>query len=236
VTLALDHLVVAARTLDEGVAWCEQVLGITPGPGGVHGFMGTHNRLFRVASLQYPRAYFEIIAIDSNAPRPGRRRWFDLDDPALQSALRGGPQPIHWVARCDDIAARVAALKQRGHDAGEVLHAERETPSGILRWQIAVRQDGARLHGGAWPTLIQWGEVHPADAMPDSGVSLAQFSVSGLPAELSQELPSTVLPDAASTTEVPGATRRPRIRATLLTPRGLVTLQSSGSEIQDVQR
>jgi hypothetical protein len=30
----LDHLVVAARTLDEGVAWCEATLGVTPGPGG----------------------------------------------------------------------------------------------------------------------------------------------------------------------------------------------------------
>ena len=31
---ALDHLVVAAPTLAQGVAWCEQALGLTPGPGG----------------------------------------------------------------------------------------------------------------------------------------------------------------------------------------------------------
>ncbi len=31
----LDHLVVAARTLEDGVAWCEATLGVTPGLSGV---------------------------------------------------------------------------------------------------------------------------------------------------------------------------------------------------------
>ena len=30
VTATLDHVVVAARTLDEGRAWCREVLGLTP--------------------------------------------------------------------------------------------------------------------------------------------------------------------------------------------------------------
>ena len=34
--VAVDHLVIAAATLDEGVAWCEATLGVTPGPGGRH--------------------------------------------------------------------------------------------------------------------------------------------------------------------------------------------------------
>ena len=33
-TPMLDHLVVMAASLDEGVAWCEATLGVTPGPGG----------------------------------------------------------------------------------------------------------------------------------------------------------------------------------------------------------
>ena len=40
----IDHLVVAARSLDEGVAWCEATLGITPNAGGEHENYGTHNR------------------------------------------------------------------------------------------------------------------------------------------------------------------------------------------------
>ena len=54
--LALDHLVVAARSLDEGVRWCAATLGVTPGPGGKHPLMGTHNRLFGIAGDLFPRA------------------------------------------------------------------------------------------------------------------------------------------------------------------------------------
>ena len=35
-TLALDHLVIAARTLGEGLAWCEATLGLRPEAGGRH--------------------------------------------------------------------------------------------------------------------------------------------------------------------------------------------------------
>ena len=96
---ALDHLVVVAATLDEGVAWCERTLGITPGPGGQHPLMGTHNRLFSITSPDFPLAYFEIIAIDPAAPDPGRRRWFDMDDAALQERVRReGPQLVADVS------------------------------------------------------------------------------------------------------------------------------------------
>ena len=52
----LDHLIVAAATLAEGVAWCEDMLGVTPGPGGQHPLMGTHNRLLKIATAQHPDA------------------------------------------------------------------------------------------------------------------------------------------------------------------------------------
>lgn len=44
----IDHLVVMAASLDQGVQWCEDTLGITPGPGGEHEKYGTHNRLFKI--------------------------------------------------------------------------------------------------------------------------------------------------------------------------------------------
>ena len=44
----LDHLVVLAPSLASGVAWAEATLGVTPGPGGEHSLMGTHNRLLRL--------------------------------------------------------------------------------------------------------------------------------------------------------------------------------------------
>ena len=60
----LDHLVTMANSLDEGVAWCEATLGVTPGPGGEHPLMGTHNRLLRIDSDAFSHAYLELIAIN----------------------------------------------------------------------------------------------------------------------------------------------------------------------------
>jgi hypothetical protein len=225
--LALDHLVVAARTLDEGVQWCEATLGITPGPGGRHDFMGTHNRLFAIGSPAFPRAYFEIIAIDGEAPPPARRRWFDLDDAALRRAIAGAPQLVHWVARTGDIGARCAALRAAGIDRGVPVAAQRDTPRGLLRWSISLRDDGARLCEGALPTLIEWGDVHPADTMPASGVVLQRLQLAGVPA---QAWPLVAAPG------VDLAAQGPALSATLATPRGIVVLYAPTSGSDDVQR
>ena len=172
----IDHLVVAARTLDEGVAWCEATLGVTPGPGGAHLLFGTHNRLLK---LDGSGAYLEIIAIDSKAT-PTRaaplRRWFDLDDPAMHTRLaQHGPQLVHWVARVPHIGNAVAALQAIGIQRGPVVSASRQTPEGLLQWHISVRDDGQRLYNGALPTLIQWAGTHPTEHLPDSGVTLRQL-------------------------------------------------------------
>jgi hypothetical protein len=217
VSLALDHLVVAARTLEEGAAWCEATLGVVPGAGGKHPLMGTHNRLFSIASATFPRAYFEIIAIDPDAAPPRRARWFDLDTPALQEAVAREPQLIHWVARCDDLTGRIGRWRSQGVDRGEVVAAERDTADGVLRWQISVRSDGARLFDGALPTLIAWGERHPADAMPDSGAAIETLRVAGLPAAVAADC---VVPGVAF------AVNGPPLTAMLATPRGRVILKS----------
>jgi hypothetical protein len=177
----IDHLVVAARTLDEGVAWCEAALGVVPRPGGEHALFGTHNRLVRLACAQAPRAYLEIIALNPQATptRPaGLKRWFDLDDPALKARLaQHGPQLVHWVASVPDVDAAAASLRALGIQRGPLIAATRPTPSGLLQWRITVRDDGRRLFDGALPTLIQWGETHPADAMPASGLALRGLSL-----------------------------------------------------------
>ncbi|PKO27520.1 MAG: VOC family protein [Betaproteobacteria bacterium HGW-Betaproteobacteria-9] len=176
----IDHLVVAARTLDEGVAWCEATLGVVPGPGGEHALFGTHNRLLRLHCADAPRAYLEIIAINPQAAPtrpPGLKRWFDLDDAGLRDRLvRHGPQLVHWVASVPDITAATAGLRALGIERGPVLEAARPTPAGLLQWRISVRDDGLRLFDGALPTLIQWGDAHPADTMPTSGLSLRSLT------------------------------------------------------------
>lgn len=180
-SMELDHLVVGAATLEEGVALCERILGVTPGPGGKHALMGTHNRLLNISGPHHPRVYLEIIAIDPDAPPPGRARWFDLDQPTLRERLAQGPGLIHWVSRVPNLDAALANWRGEGVDAGEVVEASR----GNLRWRIALREDGRRLRREALPVLIEWGESHPTDGMPESGVQLLGFEArDGLKARL----------------------------------------------------
>ena len=223
----VDHLVIAATTLDEGVAWCERTLGITPGPGGEHPLMGTHNRLFSIASPQYPNAYFEIIAINTGAAcalNTSARRWFDLENKDFQHRLKeNGPQLVHFVASTLDASAAIGALSQIGIDRGELLAASRMTAHGLLSWQISLRSDGQRLMHGTLPTLIEWGDVHPTQHMAASGVTLQSLTAS---------LPDTDQLHAAyaaiSMQGVGVAGGQPNLVATLQTLRGLVTLESTG--------
>jgi hypothetical protein len=219
ISTALDHLVIGAATLDEGVAWCEATLGITPGPGGRHALMSTHNRLFSIASEAFPKAYAEIIAIDPRAPPPGRARWFDLDATEVQQALARGPALLHWVARTPALPEALDRLKAAGLDGGEVLSAERETAEGLLRWQISVRPDGRRLCGGVLPTWIGWGERHPTDTMAASGVVLESMSLGGLP---QAALDGVAWPPGVRI----GTATAPSLSARLITPRGTVELRS----------
>ena len=179
-----DHLVVAAHTLDAGIAWCEATLGVRPETGGRHAAMGTHNA---VLALDAGR-YLEIIAVDPAAPPPGRRRWFDLDTADVQEAIEATPRLVHWVARTGDIAAGVAALRSAGHDVGAPFAAERPSPARLLRWRISLTDDGRRPAGGAVPLLIAWGTAHPCDALPDRGVTLESIVVGGLAPGLAERL------------------------------------------------
>ena len=200
-SVVLDHLVVAAASLEQGVAWCEALLGVTPGPGGKHPLMGTHNRLMKISTGAYPDCFLEIIAIDAAAPPPGRVRWFGLDDAALQHS------DMHrW------------GLITVGLKPGEPVAASRDTADGLLQWDILVREDGQLNCGGALPTLMQWKGTHPASRMPESGLTLKSVTLHGVPARARDVLRLRgvqVLPEAG-----------PAIIATLATPRGDVTLRT----------
>ncbi|MEO5671894.1 MAG: VOC family protein [Ramlibacter sp.] len=220
----IDHLVVAAETLDQGLQWCEATLGVTPLPGGAHPLMGTHNRLLPVGNDRYPQAYLEIIAINPAAPPPGRARWFDLDDPALQHEVRQQPRLVHFVARTADAAASLKALRKLGIERGTLVQAERQTPHGLLQWQISIRDDGQRLFYGGLPTIIQWGDVHPAGTMPDAGLALQSLTVSHPRAQALQEAHAAIGLEGVSVEQAP-----PNLKAALATPKGLVILESGGA-------
>ena len=223
----LDHLVVLATSLASGVAWAEATLGVTPGPGGEHPLMGTHNRLLRLRSSndEPGAAYLEIIAINPAATptlQPPERRWFDMDDPALRERVaQMGPQLVHWVARVPDLTAALQAWRELGIDRGEARAASRPTPGGLLQWQISLRPDGQRLFDGCLPTLIEWGPHHPTAAMPDSGLALQSLTLQHPQAALLQAACQAIGLDAALITVGPA-----RLSAQLRTPSGPLTLHS----------
>ena len=221
----IDHLVVAASSLDEGAAWCEATLGVVPGPGGEHPLMGTHNRLLRVATVDYPRAYLEIIAVQpGRTPERGRRRWFDLDEESVRDKLkRGGPRLVHFVANVPDVRTAVATLESAGVARGEVLQASRMTPRGLLEWRITVRPDGQRLLSGVLPTLIEWGNTHPAAAMLESGVTLQAFSLRHPQADLVRQACEAIGLHGVAVKDGDA-----NLCAVLDTPRGRVRLESEG--------
>ena len=212
----LDHLVVAAATLAEGVQWCESVLGVTPGPGGQHPLMGTHNRLFDISNAAFPQTFFEITAVDPTAPPPGRARWFGLDT----LDLRKGPRLLHWVARSSAIEAQGQALRAAGFDIGPAVAASRDTAQGRLVWRLSVRDDGQLLAGGALPTLIDWGHTpHPAASMAAVGVTVQALTLRGLSSAALQALGCQGVAHAADA--------GPALSLTLDTPRGRVHLSTN---------
>jgi hypothetical protein len=207
----LDHLVLAATTLADGIEFIAEVTGVTPQPGGKHVAMGTHNALLRLGE----RVYLEIIAIDPDGVKPPRPRWFDLDDIALQSELTERPQLVAWAARTADIVRSVAVCPV---PLGIVTPFER----GDYRWRITIPEDGKRPAKGIVPTLIQWDvPTHPADRLPASKVSIAQVAAAHAdPAFVRAALAALGLADAVQVTY----DRHARLAAMLHTPRGIVTL------------
>jgi hypothetical protein len=221
--LAVDHLVVACATLEEGVAWCNSTLGATPDPGGRHARFSTHNRLLDVSTAAHPRCYLEVIAIDPSAPAPAQPRWFALDEAPLARLLaRDGPRLVAWVARVEpghDADAIAAAWRAAGVDPGPLIPVERESPRGWLRWRLSVRPDGRRQLGGALPGLIAWGDLHPSASLSPKGVALASMTVRGLSEAVRASLGNRLQTGHA-------APAMPAFEVTLDTPKGRVVLES----------
>ncbi|WP_250450888.1 VOC family protein [Caballeronia sp. ATUFL_M2_KS44] len=174
--LKLDHLVIAARTLEEGAQFVAAKFGVQTAPGGAHPLMGTHNRLLNL----WGGAYLEVIAVDpAAAPRETpRARLFALDDPAMHERLANGPQLVHWVARVDRPKSLTRWREQYPERIAPVVAMSR----GGNTWNLTVPDDGAfpawRDAGhGVLPSLIQWDTPrHPSDTLPETGILLRSLT------------------------------------------------------------
>ena len=159
----IDHITVTASQLAQGVAYVEACLGVSMQPGGEHPRMGTHNQLVRLGD----NLFLEVIAPNPAATAPARARWFGLDRLAADS-----PACLStWVVRSTHIQSTV---EQASEELGPIEVMSR----GNLQWQITIPESGDMPLDGVAPAVIEWPlGVHPAQQLPDQGLSLQRFVI-----------------------------------------------------------
>ena len=169
--LKIDHIVVAADTLAQGIDYINQQLGIEVPLGGIHPSMGTHNALMQLAD----DLFFEIIAINpdsltNNDLSINQPRWFSLDNPLLQQQIKRQPQLLTWVVNSDDIGQCISQGIYR-------QTSSRLISRGNLSWHFAMPDDGGLIADGLIPYVLQWHNLHPAATMANRGCSLKQIVI-----------------------------------------------------------
>lgn len=87
---SIDHFTLATADLDAGQSALEATFGLTVPKGSKHDAMSTHNCVCQAGNS----SFFELIAIDPEAPDPGRTRWFTLDDPDTQARIATRPRAL----------------------------------------------------------------------------------------------------------------------------------------------
>ena len=158
--LELDHLAVAAETLEDGREAVEAALGVPLQLGGQHRHFGTHNMLLGLED----GLYLEVIAVDPSAPKPAYARWFDLD------RFAGFARLTTWICRTNDLAAHTKAQPQAGVPVA--------LTRGDLEWRMAVPENGQLPYDHAYPAVMQWDSAgHPAARLAPSGCRLKRLVV-----------------------------------------------------------
>ena len=211
----LDHLVIAAESIEQGVDYVRSTLGVDIPKGGVHKTMGTHNHLMQLGH----ETYLEVIAIDPDGLIPNRPRWFNIDERLMRESLRQQPRLITWVMNTTD-------LQRTKEQAAFSIGAPTELSRDRLRWKIALPEDGRLLAHGILPYVIQWqSRPHPSNAMADLGCRLVELKVyHNRPAWLKSMLASIDVEDLVKVYELSDS-EAPYLSAIIDTPRGVKTLE-----------
>lgn len=157
---SLDHVLLGASDLDQGIAFVEKGTGVRAAAGGSHPGAGTRNALLSLGT----RRYLEIIAPDpKQSAQPN----------ALHSNLAALAEPrlIGWASHTGDVAAVAKRLAAAGIAADGPNDGSRVRPDGkTLRWKtLRLKND----RGGLLPFFIEWSRdtVHPSVDAPQ-GVRL----------------------------------------------------------------
>jgi hypothetical protein len=215
VSLALDHVILAVRSLSAASDDVAQALGIRIDAGGAHPGWGTHNAIARFGS-----SYLELIAvsdIDLARARPRGARLLGL--------LERGEGWLGFALRSSDLHASVSMLRARGLAIGDIIDGRRMRPDGVeLRWRSAAFDEAT--WGCLLPFLIQH-EMPPPNTASD--ILSLTVGTRDLPAALEAY---TALLDAAPTDDTFRLADDVTLRLTQADTDGLsaVTLRASRTD------
>ena len=212
VKTTLDHLVITAPSLEMGIHYLQETLGVMPQPGGIHPRMGTHNALLKLGDS----CYLEVIAIKPDEPQAERSRWFDLDKLEADAL----PRLRNWVARTNDIVKAQAIAPAW---FGNIEPMSR----GDLSWLISIPADGSLPLDGICPSLIQWlNAPHPATRLTNVGCALLRVEAyHPLAAQVNEMLERIGFEGAFSVSPL-HPSEKPYLLAYIQTPTGVRKLTS----------
>ncbi|MEM7194670.1 MAG: VOC family protein [Pseudomonadota bacterium] len=158
----IDHIAIGADSLEQGESFVKSRLGVEIPRGSKHDAMSTHNCVVQAGN----ESFLEVIAIDPEAPDPGRTRWFTLDDAATRARLSVSPGALCWVVGTDNLDA---VLEASPIDLGPVVTFTR----GKRSWRLTVPDDGSLPESGLIPAFIEWSPgPHPSSGMQNLALTL----------------------------------------------------------------
>ncbi|MEE9446458.1 MAG: VOC family protein [Arenicellales bacterium] len=212
----IDHLVIGATTLAQGVTYVKEQLGVDIPKGGVHTTMGTHNHLMQLGES----LFLEVIAINPDGKSPKQPRWYGLDDPYVRKQLAEQPRLLTWVVNTPDIKM---LTQKTFFSFGGITPVSR----GNLNWLFGLPQDGRLFAAGLLPYLIEWQtDKHPAHKMPDLGCSLHGLQLHHANTPWLETVLTSIEANDLITIRPLAPHQAPYIEAKIRTPLGIKTLSS----------
>jgi len=212
----IDHLVIGAKNVTEGIAYVKECLGVDIPYGGVHEKMGTHNHLMQLGD----NIFLEVIAINPDIEPPENPRWYGLDDPFVRQQIEVQPTLLTWVVNTKNIDK---FLQHAGISFGNATLISRDS----LSWYFGLPDDGRLLAGGMLPYVIEWQtKLHPSTKMADIGCRLHGLEIyHSHPFWLQSVLESIEAKDLIKIHALP-KNKTPYLLATINTPNGIKELKS----------
>jgi catechol 2,3-dioxygenase-like lactoylglutathione lyase family enzyme len=129
----IDHVMIGVASLERGIDAYTRI-GFNIYPGGAHPGKGTHN-----AIAFHGEDYLELVSVSDRDEYLAARAAAGNAGPSLLDFLSGGGGFRYVIVQSDDLAADVAAMRQRSVDVSDPTPGARRTPDGQdLRWKMAA--------------------------------------------------------------------------------------------------